>query len=328
MYILVKNTCILRENALPLRNKGCKREVSLKKRIINIIFLIMVVGLASAQVRRPKAHRDTRHYFYSNTTAAYSILLDGYNNTNEHGGFACILGLGYSFRVPNFWFEVGAELQELSSYMQLIDDISDMRVKDTEGDIAIYHYNKDYWYDRQDLLYVGVPVMLGYHHYKGFSVGAGLKYSLRLYGVSHNRLTYSTSATYSNYIEDFEGMDNHDYSDYNRYVREQITDKMNHKWSACFEIGYTIYNNHNNYTSIKNRHVVCRLTGFLEYGLNSLITNYDKRNMYSINPNNPAELNTVSFYRATPTQSSFSIPLVIGVRWTYTLATITCRTCR
>ena len=300
----------------------------MKKHILNIILLLLIANLAAAQVRRPKAHRDTRHYFYSNTTAAYSLFLDGFDNTNEHGGFTSILGLGYSYRVPRFWVEIGAEFQQLSSYMEIIDDVSDMRVRDTEGDIVIYHYNKDYWYDRQDLLYAGVPVMFGYHSLNGFTIGAGIKYTLRVYGVSHNRLTYSTSATYEDYIDDFVGMPNHDYGDYDRYVRENITDKMRHKMSACFEIGYTIYNNHRNYTSIKNRHVLCKLTGFLEYGFNSLLTNNTMQNMYSIDPANPGELNTVSFYRSTPTRDTKITPLIIGVRWTYTLATITCKTCR
>jgi hypothetical protein len=299
-----------------------------KRHLLNIILLLLIVNLATAQVRRPKAHRDTRHYFYSNTTAAYSVFLDGFNNTNEHGGFTGIVGLGYSYMVPKFWFEIGAEFQQLSSYMAITDGLTDMRVRDTEGDIVIYHYNKDHWYDRQDLLYAGVPIMLGYYSLSGFTIGAGIKYTLRLYGVSHNRLTYSTSATYEDYIEDFEGMPNHDYGDYDRYVRENITDKMRHKMSACLEVGYVIYNNHRNYTSIKNRHVVCKLTGFLEYGLNSMLINKATHNMYSINPVNPGELNTVSFYRATPTHDSQTVPLIIGVRWTYTLATITCKTCR
>lgn len=299
----------------------------MKKRLLNIILLLVCATLVTAQVRRPRAHRDTRHYFYSNTTAAYSIHLDEFTNTNEHGGFACMVGLGYSYRVPRFWFEIGAEIEQLSSYMELIDDISDMRVRDTEGDIVIYHYNKDYWYDRQDLVYASVPVMLGYHSSKGFTIGAGFKYAFRLYGVSHNRLTYSTSATYEDYIDDFVGMPNHDYGNYERYVRQNITDKMNHKLAVCFEVGYTIYNNHRNYTSIKNRHVVCKLAGFLEYGLNPLFTNYEEHNLYSIDPVNPAQLNTVSFYRANPTHGKTTMPIIIGIRWTYSLATITCRTC-
>ena len=81
------------------------------KRIVNVIFLVLLVAPIFAQVRRPRANRDTRHYFYTNVTPAYSIIFDEFENTHEKGGFASILGLGYSFMVPSFWFEVGAEVQ-------------------------------------------------------------------------------------------------------------------------------------------------------------------------------------------------------------------------
>ena len=299
------------------------------KRVIHIVFLMLLVTSVFAQVRRPRANRDTRHYFYSNLTAGYSIVFDDFDNTDEKGGFASILGLGYSFMVPSFWFEVGAETQLLSSYMTITDDFSDKRVWDTEGDEVIYHYNKDLWYDRQDLVYVGIPVMFGYHHYMGFSIGAGFKYSVNVLAMARNRLQYSTSATYSDYIDDFENMPNHFYGDYDVHVSKSMSHKvMRNKFAVCLVAGYTIYNNHRNYTGMRNRHVLCRLSGYFECGINPLIQNRDVREMYTLNPSNPAELMNVPYYLSNSTRNKRTIPFMVGIRWTYTLATITCRTCR
>ena len=293
-----------------------RRSFGVNKRLLNLIILLLFVGLTTAQVRRPRANRDTRHYFYSNTTLAYSVLLDGYTNTHEMGGFSPQIGLGYSFRVPRFWLEVGVDAQYMSSYMDILDDVSDMRVRDTEGDVVIYHYNKDHWYDRQGLLYVGTPLMVGYHSLDGFTIGAGIKHSFRIYASTTNRIIYSTSATYEDYIDDFVGMPNHDYGTYDRRTWEKITSKVRNKLSLCFERGYTIYDNHLHYTSIKNRHAICKITGYLEYGLNSVILNHAEQDMYSINPANPSELNMVPFYLANSTRNNFNRPLVIGLRWT------------
>ena len=300
------------------------------KRILNIIFLLLFVTTAMfGQVRRHRVNRDTRHYFYSNITPAYSIIFDDFENTQEKGGFGSIVGLGYSFMLPYFWLEIGAEMQSLSSYMTIIDDLSDKRVRDTEGDEVTYHYNKDLWYDRQDLLYVGVPLMLGYRYYKGFSIGVGFKYSFNVFGESRNRLRYSISSTYSDYIEDFENMPNHFCGDYDMFVRRDITRKvMDHKGAVCLEAGYVVYDNHKNYTSIRNRHVLFRLSGYFEYGLSQLMRNYEVHEMYTLNPANPAELINNPYYLSTSTRSKRTVPFVVGVRWTYTLATITCRTCR
>ena len=56
------------------------------KRVIHIVFLMLLVTSVFAQVRRPRANRDTRHYFYSNLTAGYSIVFDDFDNTDEKGG--------------------------------------------------------------------------------------------------------------------------------------------------------------------------------------------------------------------------------------------------
>ena len=300
------------------------------KRFIYIVFLLLFISTTMfAQVRRHRANRDTRHYFYSNVTPGYSIIFDDFENTKAKGGFASIVGLGYSFVSPYFWVEIGAEMQSLSSYILITDELSDKRIKDTEGDEVIYHYNKNLWYDCQDLLYVGVPLMLGYRHYKGFSIGVGFKYSVNVLAEAHNRLRYSISATYNNYIEDFEDMPNHFYGDYDMYVRGNIADKVvRHKGAVCFESGYVVYDNHKNYTSMRNRHVLFKLSGYLECGLNQIMSNREVREMYTINSSNPAELTNKPYYLSNSTRSKRTLPFVVGVRWTYTLATITCRTCK
>jgi len=299
------------------------------KRIIHIIFFMLLATSVFAQVRRPRANRDTRHYFYNNVTAGYSIIFDDFENTQEKGGFASILGLGYSFMVPSFWFEVGAEMQSLSSSMSITDNLSDKRLRDTEGDEVIYHYNKDLWYERQDFLYVGVPVMFGYHHYKGFSIGGGFKYSINVLAVARNYLQYSTSATYSDYIDDFENMPNHFYGDYDMQTRSDIIRKVNrNKLAVCLEVGYIFYNNYRNYTNMRDRHVLCRLSGYFEYAVNSLVQNREDQEMYMLNPSNPAELMNVPYYLSNSTRNKRTTPFVVGFRWTYTLATISCRTCR
>jgi hypothetical protein len=119
------------------------------------------------------------------------------------------------------------------------------------------------------------------------------------------------------------------YGDYDVHVSKSMSHKvMRNKFAVCLEAGYTIYNNHRNYTGMRNRHVLCRLSGYFECGINPLIQNRDVREMYTLNPSNPAELMNVPYYLSNSTRNKRTIPFMVGIRWTYTLATITCRTCR
>lgn len=296
---------------------------------ITILFLFLSVNTVFAKVRRPRYNRDTHHYFYANITPGYSIIFDDFENTDEKGGFAGIIGLGYSFKLPHVWFEVGAESQMLSSYMTISDEFSDKRILDTEGDVVTYHYNKQLWYDRQDLLYVGMPVMVGYRHDNGFSVGVGFKCSINMLGLAHNRLRYSISATYNDYIEDFENMPNHFYGDYESYVRGNITDRVNrHRAALCLETGYVVYDNQSEYKRARNRHVLCRLSGYFECGISQVMGNSNKsQEMYTLNTHNPAKLDNMPYYMSNNIYFKRTLPFMLGVRLTYTLATITCRTC-
>ena len=116
---------------------------------------------------------------------------------------------------------------------------------------------------------------------------------------------------------------------YDMYVRGNIADKVvRHKGAVCFESGYVVYDNHKNYTSMRNRHVLFKLSGYLECGLNQIMSNREVREMYTINSSNPAELTNKLYYLSNSTRSKRTLPFVVGVRWTYTLATITCRTCK
>ncbi len=303
------------------------------KRTIYIYIIILCLFLSTntlfAKVRRSRVARTTHHYFYSNITPAYSIIFDDLGNTEEKGGFGSIVGLGYSFVVPNFWFEIGAEMQMLSSYMTITDEFSDKRVKDTEGDEVTYHYNKELWYDRQDLLYVGMPLMFGYHHDNGFSIGVGFKYSLNMLGLAHNRLRYSISATYNDYIEDFEDMPNHFYGDYESYVRGNITNRVNRtKAAVCLEVGYEVYDNHKHYIRSRRRHVLLRLSSYFECGVSQLMSrNYEPQGMYMLHTSNPSKLVNTPYYLSGNSCTMHTLPFMVGIRLTYTLATITCRTC-
>jgi hypothetical protein len=304
------------------------------KRTVYIYIIILCLFLSTstlfAKVRKPRSARTTHHYFYSNITPAYSIIFDDLDNTEAKGGFGSIVGLGYSFVVPNFWFEVGAEMQMLSSYMTITDEFSDKRIKDTEGDEVTYHYNKELWYDRQDLLYVGMPVMFGYHHDNGFTIGVGFKYSLNVLGLEHNRLRYSISATYNDYIEDFEDMPNHFYGDYESYARGNITNRVNStKAAVCLEVGYEVYDNHKNYIRSRRRHVLLRLSSYFECGVSQLMSrNYEPQGIYTLHTSNPAKLLNTPYYLSDNSCTMHTVPFMVGVRLTYTLATITCRTCK
>lgn len=295
-----------------------------------ILCLFLSTNALFAKVSRSRLNRNTHHYFYTNITPAYSIIFDKFENTEAKGGFGSITGLGYSFMSPSVWFEVGAEMQMLSSYMTITDDFSDKRIIDTEGDEVTYHFNKDSWYDRQDLLYIGFPVMLGYHHHRGFSVGLGFKYSINILGIGHNRLRYSISATYNDYIEDFEDMPNHFYCDYESYVRDNITNVVNrHKAALCLEVGYSVYDNHRGYQRVRKRHALFRLSSYFEYGISNVMRRqYESQELYVSNANNPAKIDNKLYYLSNSNYNTRTQPFMVGIRLTYTLATITCRTCK
>lgn len=272
--------------------------------------------------------RETNHYFYSNTTIGYSIIIDQFDNTNEYGGFGSILGLGYSYRSRGFWCELGAEFQELSSYMEITDPLPNQRILDTEGDQVVYHYNKISWHDRQDAIYIGIPVQFGFCFKNNISIGFGAKYSFKTYATVYNRLKYSTSATYKDFIEDFVDMPNHYYGDYDILTHRNITNKFRNNVAVSLEAGYMIYSNQSNRISMKKRYVLGKLSGFCEIGMRPIIKNFTESEMYTINPQNPSQLDITPYYMSQSTRYKRTIPIFVGIRWTYMLATITCRSCR
>lgn len=294
------------------------------KKSSKILFLIVMSFTLCVNVSakyHSSPHYSHVNYFSVNGSLGYSTLIENFPELNTLGGLGGHIGFGYELRTKGFWLNTGLEFQFLQASSTLNISGTDKRVWDTQGKEVLYHYNFDTFHDSQRFCFANVPLLLGYYYY-GFYVGAGAKIGYAITASESCNLKYSTSGTYSKYLDDFEKMANHDYSTYSVSNHENLGNTL--KFSVIGEIGYDIlaWAREAN----KTEHHGLKIGAFAEYGFLNIINSKEEKSLYEINDLNASQISLTPFYCATASVSHKVVPLYAGLKvsWIFCIKTKHC----
>lgn len=255
----------------------------------------------------------------------YPFVFDDFVETENFGEFSADLGVLYGFRLNGFWFECGVGYQHHASKAEYGVSGTEVLMYDTQGKEMLMHYDFERAVDWQDFNIVNLPIVLGYYN-SGFYIGGGPKVGLGFSLVERSDLYYTTSASYNQYIEDFEGMPNHYYGTFKESCRESLNVGL--RLGGVVEIGYDFLElmnwNYRNYSSLK-------LSVFAEYMFLNLGSSNKSLLLYDIDESNPSKIRLLPFYyvkasggSVTPFQS-----VMVGAKlsWMINMSHRQCKNC-
>ena len=257
---------------------------------------------------------SVNHFLTVGLSAGYSTLIDSYDDLSTSGGMGGFLGVGYEMRVNHFYWSLGAEVQLLNATGVYNLERHDQHSLDTQLKPMIMHYQFDPITEYQRLMYVQIPLMLGYYQ-RGFYFGAGFKVGIPVVASATQLSSYETSATYNEYVDDFSGIPNHGYGTYKLDQTEDLT--ANIKFSLAAEVGYDVLSSVRR-TKEGMRHGL-RIAAVCEYGLNNVlgVQNQKTFNMVEVNPKNAEEVTVKPFYQAQSLTGNFVNSLYAGIKFTW-----------
>lgn len=296
----------------------------MKQRIQILLITLLYCCFVSAERHYTSKYYTDNHFLILGGGAGYSMLLGNAPTLTSFGNVGGTFAFGYEYRIKRFWTNLSVELQYLSATSTFSISGTDKFIYDTQGKQALMHYDFDQSLDKQEFLFVNLPVVIGYY-YRGLYLGAGAKIGYSIRAKETTALQYTTSATYQQYIDDFASMSDHFLTTYSSSVTENINSK--YKLSAIAEIGYDVLTfsrkmNNSNRSGLK-------ITVMVEYGLNNLINTNAELPLYSFNERNAAELFIHPFYNTDASQSYHIHPLYAEMRisWIFNIWTRKCTWC-
>lgn len=286
-----------------------------KNKLLTLLFLIVIHSSTFAYTRHsnfsPKS--DYYHFLYVSAAGGYSSLHEiNKGNFSTYGDFGGLLGLGYEMRVNNFWISAGADV-ELLQYKSVMNSPYKLQhdALDTQGKAIVMNYEISNQIDQSRFVYANMPIMVG-GYYNMFYAGAGVKVGFPIKTTTSTRVNYSTSGTYSQYIEDFEEMGNHFYWNYDTLTNTNINPNMN--VAIIGEIGVDVLAN------IQSHSAYCHIlkVGFyFEYGVLPMM-NQTLQSMERVNfPSNNATILTANPHYLWKDASYTTHPYFVGLKLTY-----------
>lgn len=289
-----------------------------KKIQITLIFLFCC-SIVSARYNVPM-YRNV-HYFSVSGGLGYSTLLENIPELSTMGGVGGTFSFGYELRASQFWLNIAAEAQYIQSTSLYNISGFDKSTYDTQGKQLLYHYEFDDALDNQQFVFVNIPILIGWH-YVGFYVGAGMKFGYCLSAKEKATIQYSTTGSYSQYIDDFTQMSDHFYSTYTTSNTADLKSKF--KMSIVGEIGYDVLA----WARQANRteHHGLKIGAYIEYGLNNIVQTSGEHALLSIDDKNASVLSVTPFYDAHSTSAYRIVPLYAGIRvsWIFCIRTKHC----
>lgn len=260
----------------------------------------------------PLSAADDYHFLYLSGSGGYSSLYGTPNNVSALGAGAGMGGLGYQLRLKGgFWLSLGADISLVNARYKVSPFTLSATAMDTQGKSITMHYAVSQT-DSYRRVAVGVPVMAGYF-YQGFYCGAGFKISLPLSMDVTTGLDYTTSATYSQYIEDFADMSDHDYGRFADSQDQQASSRLN--GSLLLEAGYDVLR----YTPQRRTNHILNIGLYAEMGLTSVTAKPEQGQRVLFVSDNATVLRGVPYFAWTGSGSNACLPFYIGVRLTYML---------
>ncbi len=277
-------------------------------KIFALAFLMMCANVAMAQLSKESNN------FSLSITGGYSNLLHNIEGTSAAGGFGGGIGIGYEYRLNNFYMHIGVDAMSLNSMTKFAPFDEKMWAFDTENDEMEYHYKFDSWEDKMYSAYVSLPLIFGFNS-KTFYAGAGLKIGVPVFGSNTQSSSYRTTGIYEEFIGEFEDMPNHFYTG---YLGAATDEKMKFKanFSVVAELGFNVWESKPKRRD-KGKNVI-KLGLYAEYGMLNIAPKNDlSRNSYIINPENASQITTVPLFNSKLSKDHSLNPLYVGIKATF-----------
>ncbi len=281
--------------------------------------LLAIVLTASGQVLSQQVWKMNnvidKHYLSLSASGGYYSLLENISEIKTVGGGGVTLGVGYEFRYNKLFLSGGIDFQYGASTLIYQGFDVHRELLDTQGKPVSFHYYVDEYRDTQHDLRIGVPIMIGFCT-NGIYGGVGVKFSYAPRTITTPSVTYETTGSYSQYIDDFADMPNHFYTKYTAPGRSEVI--MKPQGHVIAELGYDILNRErmNNYALCS----VLKIAAYAEYGLNSCMSGTDHNGvLYGFDETNPVQLTVNSYYAQRDLSKARIVPLYVGIKVTFML---------
>jgi hypothetical protein len=288
----------------------------MRKKILIFLISIFCASFAFGDSGYSYYHfsRNAAHHIGISAGVGYGAIWDNYHEIRSVGDVSGAFGVEYEMRIGGFWMSLGPELQYLQGLSLFNTTGTDVKIRDTYGVEAMYHYEFDRGEDRWRMVFVNLPITLGYYN-SGFYIGAGAKVGYSVWGNERTDLKYTTTGTYEEYIDDFMQMANHSYSTYTSTISEPLSNRF--KVSVIGEIGYDVLSWYRN--STRNVTSGLKISACVEYGLNNLVGGGRDVPLYVINDANASELALSPFYTSRAGNTHRINPFYAGIKLTWLL---------
>ena len=283
----------------------------MKKKLILFLLILLISQFVHSEQKRIDKNVIDKHYGYLEVGCGYYSLLEQFDDLTTKGGFSAHFGGGYEFRYSYLWTSVGLQVDYWSSTASTREYLMDQRMLDTQGKPIFYHFSIDPSTETSYGLYAYVPVLIGFH-VNGFYIGAGAKFGYSIFAKNKILRTYSTSATYEQYIADFIDMPNHSYANYEATNKEKLNIKI--PLNLALELGYDVLANYS-YSSY-SRDKVLKIGLYAEYGLLNAFSNEKDDALFAPNQQHPSQLEVFSYYNHKATQHYRVVPFNAGLKVT------------
>ena len=186
----------------------------------------------------------------------YSFLMTNADNFSSKAGCGFGIGAGYEFQYKKFIVQTGVGFMYQSCSLQLTDFSLDKNLIDTEGDSYIGHLKFMNNHENYKLGNINIPLLFG-ARVGSLYILTGAKLGLNILGNSLMQSTVATTATYPQFIDDFENMPDHLLSQ--SKVSAEYPVKLELNCSLSGEVGLFIGANPTSQSM--------RLSLFVDYGL-------------------------------------------------------------
>lgn len=270
--------------------------------------------------QRLKTNSDRNHILLSASTG-YSMLIEDIPSLSGSGRAGCTFGVGFEqLKEDGFWWSASGEFQYFASGSQCTVKDFDLKIYDTRGTEAMCHFrNFSPLSETQNFIFFNTLGMVGYYNsITGFYCGFGAKLRINCFANSNGSMSYTTSATYEKYIDDFENIDPHFYSDHHVSNATPLSHPII-SGAAQIEVGGDVLTN----VRKNNKKMQGLKIGFMaEVGIPNLLDGGNAPELFTLSEN-AVKLNPNSYYNTINMNGKLALPIYVGVKatWMFCLET-------
>lgn len=279
----------------------------------HLFFLVMLVASFMHVYAYPRS--SNMHYFGVSAGGGYYQFFTNIQGVTTQGDAVGLLGLNYEYRGNSFWFQSGLEgqLQRNHSAFDISNPDYTFVINDTQGKSLYMHYLLSDFRETEQLVFLNIPLLVGYYHQNGFYIGAGMKFGWAVYADTKTDLRYKTYGIYEQYVDDFANMPNHFYTDYSLSRKAQT--KALFKSAVVFEVGGDLLAH--SYGTQSSSCYVLKIGAFAEMGLNSPYKKSENTELYIYpNADQAQILDPTCLYNVKTADSYSFIPFCAGIKLT------------